>query len=55
MRHYGNATFFRAIWGAAVDLAGDGFYASDPSHPAFFLPGQELGTGNFRAVAARDP
>jgi hypothetical protein len=55
MRHYGNASFVRAIWGAAVDLATDGSYESDPSHPAFFLPGQGPGTGNFRAVAARDP
>ena len=55
MRHYGNAAFYRAIWGAALDLAADGSYVSDPSHPAFFLPGQVLGTGNFHAVAARDP
>ena len=55
MRHYGNAAFLRAIWGAAIDVAPDGSYASDPSHPAFFLAGQQLGTGNFHAVAALDP
>jgi hypothetical protein len=55
MRHYGNAGLLRQIWGAAVDVSESGTIAADPSHPAFFLPGQELGTGNFRAVAALDP
>lgn len=55
MRHYGNLGLLRLIWGAAVDVAPDGSYAADPSHPAFFLPGQQLGTGNFRPVAALDP
>jgi hypothetical protein len=55
MRHYGNLGLRRQIWGAAIDVAPDGSHAADPSHPAFFLPGQELGTGNFRPVAALDP
>ena len=55
MRHYGNAAYLRAIWGAAIDVDAEGSYESDPSHPAFFLPGQVLGTGNFHAVAALDP
>jgi hypothetical protein len=55
MRHYGNVGFLRQIWGAAIDLAPDGRVSSDPSHPAFFLPGQEIGTGNFRAVPTIDP
>ncbi len=55
MRHYGNQGSLRQIWGAAIDVAPDGSYAVDPSHPAFFLPGQEIGTGNFRAIAALDP
>ncbi len=54
-RHYGNDGLLRQIWGAAIDVSAGGTYAADPSHPAFFLPGQELGTGNFRAVAALDP
>jgi hypothetical protein len=55
MRHYGNVGIERAIWGAAIDFAPDGSYATDPSHPAFWLPGQLTGTGNFRAVAALGP
>jgi hypothetical protein len=54
MRHYGNVGLLRQIWVAAIDVAADGTYASDPSHPAFLLPGQEIGTGNFRAVPAPD-
>jgi hypothetical protein len=55
MRHYGNVGLLRQIWGAAIDFAPDGSYATDPSHPAFVLPGQLMGTGNFRAVAALGP
>jgi hypothetical protein len=54
-RNYGNLGLLRGIWVAAIDLAtGDG-YPADPSHPAFYLPGQETTTGNFRAVAVRPP
>jgi hypothetical protein len=28
---------------------------SDPSHPAFYLPNQELESGNIRAFAALEP
>ncbi len=55
VRHYGNQGLQRQLWGAAVDISADGTYTSDPSHPAFYLPGQEFGTGNHRAFAALDP
>jgi hypothetical protein len=54
-RNYGNAGLLRQIWGAAIDVSAEGSYLTDPSHPAFFLPGQEVGTGNFRPVATLDP
>jgi hypothetical protein len=38
-----------------VEISPDGNYTSDRSHPAFYLPGQEFGTGNHRAFAALDP
>lgn len=43
----------KKIWVAAIDLEHDG--AVDPSHPAFYLPGQELESGNMRAFAALEP
>jgi hypothetical protein len=55
IRHYGNLGIQRQLWGAAIDIRPDGKYASDPSHPAFYLPGQEFGAGNHRAFAALDP
>jgi hypothetical protein len=55
MRHYGNLGLTRQLWGAAVTVAADGNYAADPSHPAFYLSGQEFGTANHRAFAALDP
>jgi WD40-like Beta Propeller Repeat len=55
VRHYGNQGLQRQLWGAAIDISPDGKYLSDPSHPAFYLPGQEFGTGNHRAFAALDP
>jgi hypothetical protein len=54
-RAYGNQGAHRAIWGTAISLSPDGTYRADPSHPAFYLPGQGLNTPNFRAVAALDP
>jgi hypothetical protein len=61
-RNYGNAFVAdppevraegKKIWVAAIDInAPEG---SDPSHPAFFLPGQELESGNIRAFAALEP
>lgn len=55
VRHYGNQGQQRQLWGAAIDIAADGSYAIDRSHPAYYLPGQEFGTGNHRAFAALDP
>jgi hypothetical protein len=55
VRHYGNLGVQRQLWGAAVDIQSNGSYKLDPSHPAFYLPGQEFGTGNHRAFAALDP
>ncbi|MEY4577728.1 MAG: hypothetical protein RL701_2431 [Pseudomonadota bacterium] len=55
IRHYGGLGSQRQLWGAAIDIQADGSYLLDPSHPAFYLPGQELGTGNHRAFAALDP
>jgi hypothetical protein len=55
IRHYGNQGLQRQLWGAAIDVSADGTYTTDPSHPAFYLTGQEAGTGNHRAFAALDP
>jgi hypothetical protein len=54
-RHYGNVGLERQLWGTAVDVSADGKYTTDPSHPPFFVTGQELGTGNHRAFTALDP
>jgi hypothetical protein len=43
----------KKIWVAAIDLDHQG--SPDPSHPAFYLPGQELEAGNMRAFAALEP
>jgi hypothetical protein len=43
----------KKIWVSAIDI--DATPGSDPSHPAFFLPGQELESGNIRACAALEP
>jgi hypothetical protein len=55
LRHYGNLGQQRQLWGSALDIQPDGTYKADLSHPAFYLPGQEFGTGNHRAFAALDP
>jgi hypothetical protein len=55
IRHYGGFGTGRQLWGAAIDISPDGSYTTDLSHPAFYLPGQEYGTGNHRAFAALDP
>jgi len=55
IRHYGVFGAGRQLWGAAIDISPDGTYTTDLSHPAFYLPGQEFGTGNHRAFAALDP
>ncbi len=43
----------KKIWVAAIDINHQG--VADPSHPAFYLPGQELESGNMRAFAALEP
>lgn len=43
----------KKIWVAAIDI--DHQASADPSHPAFYLPGQELESGNMRAFAALSP
>jgi hypothetical protein len=42
----------KKIWVSAIDI--DAAAGSDPSHPAFLLPGQELESGNARAFASLD-
>jgi hypothetical protein len=57
-RHYGNThtnTMVRQLWGAAVDISPTGAYTADPSHPAFYITGQEDVAGNHRAFTALDP
>ncbi len=43
----------KKLWVTAIDIgaAGD----ADPSHPAFYLPGQELAAGNLRGFWALEP
>jgi hypothetical protein len=55
IRHYGNHGRQRALWGTAIAISPDGDYSVDRSAPAFYLPGQEFGTGNHRAFTALDP
>lgn len=43
----------KKLWIAAIDMTGAP--GADRSHPAFYLPGQELGSGNMRGFAAFDP
>ena len=43
----------KAIWVSAIDI--NAAPGTDPSHPAFYLPGQELGSGNIRAFAVLAP
>jgi hypothetical protein len=43
----------KKIWLAAIDV--NHLDAADPSHPALYLPGQELEGGNMRAFAAMAP
>ena len=54
-RNYGNNGMQRQLFGAAIDVSASGHYATDPSHPPFYVTGQELGTGNHRAFTALDP
>lgn len=54
LRNYGNLGLQRAIWGSAIDIRPDGSYTADPSHPPFYVAGQEFGADNHRAFSARD-
>ncbi len=44
----------KKLWVAAIDINAPAGGA-DPSHPAFYLPGQELSSGNTRGFWAVDP
>jgi hypothetical protein len=66
LREYGNTitdpittdllTRRRKLWVAAVNIpSGSGPWTADPSHPPFYLPGQELAAGNMRGFWALDP
>jgi hypothetical protein len=48
-----NSPEAKKIWVAAIDINAEP--GSDPSHPAFYLPNQELESGNIRAFAALEP
>ena len=43
----------KKLWVAAIDI--NAAAGADPSHPAFYLPGQELGAGNSRGFWVVDP
>ncbi|WP_394827091.1 hypothetical protein [Pendulispora albinea] len=43
----------KKLWVAAIDINAPA--GTDPSHPAFYLPGQELNAGNLRGFWSVDP
>lgn len=45
----------KKLWVAAIDLNYDSASDVDPSHPAFYLAGQEVESANMRAFAALAP
>ena len=51
----GNGTYpiTKKLWVAAIDI--NPTPGTDPSHPAFYLPGQELDAGNLRGFWVVDP
>ena len=49
----GDGTPQKKLWVAAIDI--NGVVGTDPSHAAFYLPGQELGAGNSRGFWVVDP
>lgn len=49
----GNGSPSKKLWVAAIDINAPP--GADPSHPAFYLPGQELGAGNARGFWVVDP
>jgi hypothetical protein len=50
---YANEVTTKKLWVAAIDL--DAAPGTDPSHPAFYLPAQELQAGNARGFWVLDP
>jgi len=54
IRNFGNLGRHRQLWGTAIDIRPDGNYTTDPSHPAFYLSGQDLSADNHRTFAAVD-
>lgn len=60
-RNYGNTIasplpidqIRKKLWVAAIDMKSTP--GKDPSHPAFYLPGQELAAGNMRGFWVLDP
>jgi hypothetical protein len=50
IRSYGTRGVVRGLWCAALDVDGA---SDDPSHPPFFVPGQEEGAANLRPIAVR--
>jgi hypothetical protein len=61
-RNYGNMNVdpldgpaSKQLWVSAIDIAPGGQGGNDRSHPAFYLPGQELKSGNIRAFATLAP
>jgi hypothetical protein len=51
IRHYGNQGVVRGLWCAALEVGPDGVLTGDPSHPPFYVPGQEAGPPNLRPIA----
>jgi hypothetical protein len=51
---YDTAANAKKLWVAAIDINNPNAGA-DPSHPAFYLPGQELAAGNTRGFWVVDP
>ncbi len=49
----GDGTPQKKLWVAAIDINAPA--GTDPSHAAFYLPGQELGAGNSRGFWVVDP
>jgi hypothetical protein len=59
-RTYGNVSTVgiedpigKKLWASAIDM--DSPSGTDPSHPPFLIPGQELNAGNLRAFGALEP
>ncbi len=50
---YTGAPIPKKLWVAAIDINAPA--GTDPSHPAFYLPGQELNAGNSRGFWVVDP